>query len=96
MDGVLIRGGQPIAGSVDYVAGLIATGKPFQIFTNNSRFTPEDHAERLKTVGLPCSARAHLHVGARHCAIRGAAKARINRVCHRRKWPGRGPAARRL
>ncbi|TIM31623.1 MAG: HAD family hydrolase [Mesorhizobium sp.] len=53
MDGVLVRGGQPIEGSVDYVAALVATGKPFQIFTNNSRFTPEDHAERLRTVGFP-------------------------------------------
>lgn len=53
MDGVLIRGGQPIEGSIDYVAALVATGKPFQIFTNNSRFTPEDHAERLRAVGFP-------------------------------------------
>ncbi|ESY64003.1 HAD family hydrolase [Mesorhizobium sp. LNHC252B00] len=53
MDGVLVRGGQPIAGSVDYVAALVATAKPFQIFTNNSRFTPEDHAERLRAVGFP-------------------------------------------
>nr|WP_245273590.1 hypothetical protein [Mesorhizobium sp. WSM3224] len=53
MDGVLVRGGQAIAGSVDYVAGLVATCKPFQIFTNNSRFTPEDHAERLRAVGFP-------------------------------------------
>jgi hypothetical protein len=55
MDGVLVRGGQPIAGSVDYVAALVATGKPFQVCTNNSRFTPEDHAERLRAVGFPVS-----------------------------------------
>lgn len=53
MDGVLVRGGQPIEGSIDYVAALVATGKPFQIFTNNSRFTPEDHAKRLSAVGFP-------------------------------------------
>ncbi len=53
MDGVLVRGGQPILGSVAYVARLVADGKPFQIFTNNSRFTPEDHAERLRAVGFP-------------------------------------------
>lgn len=53
MDGVLVRGGQPIPGSVNYVARLVADGKPFQIFTNNSRFTPEDHAERLRAVGFP-------------------------------------------
>jgi NagD protein len=55
MDGVLVRGSQPIEGSVDYVARLVAEGRPFQIFTNNSRFTPEDHAERLKAVGFPVS-----------------------------------------
>lgn len=53
MDGVLVHGSRPIAGSVDYVAGLVADGKPFQIFTNNSRFTPQDHATRLSAVGFP-------------------------------------------
>lgn len=53
MDGVLVRGGQPIAGSADYVAGLLADRKPFQILTNNSRFTPEDLATRLSAVGFP-------------------------------------------
>jgi NagD protein len=53
MDGVLVRGRQPIAGSVDYVAGLVAARKPFQIVTNDSCFTPEDHAERLRAVGFP-------------------------------------------
>lgn len=53
MDGVLVRGGRPIEGSVDYVGGLVSRGEPFQIFTNNSRFTPEDHAARLRAVGFP-------------------------------------------
>lgn len=52
MDGVLILGGQSIAGSIEYVAGLVANGTPFKIFTNNSRLTPEDHAERLRTIGF--------------------------------------------
>lgn len=52
MDGVLIRGGQSIAGSINYIAGLLAKGTPFRIFTNNSRLTPEDHAERLRTIGF--------------------------------------------
>ncbi|MER8370907.1 hypothetical protein [Mesorhizobium sp. M1378] len=47
MDRVLVRGGQPIAGLVDYVAGLVVTAKPFQIFTNNSRFTPESRRTRV-------------------------------------------------
>jgi NagD protein len=55
MDGVLVRGEQPIVGSVDYVTALVAAAKPFQIFTNNSRFTPEDHAERLRAIGFPVS-----------------------------------------
>lgn len=63
MDGVLVRGGQPIEGSIDYVAALVATGKPFQIFTNNSRFTPEDHAERLRAVGFPV-APEHIYTSA--------------------------------
>ncbi|WP_287339029.1 hypothetical protein [Mesorhizobium sp.] len=63
MDGVLVRGGQPVPGSVDYVAALVATGKPFQIFTNNSRFTPEDHAERLTAVGFPV-APEHIYTSA--------------------------------
>lgn len=53
MDGVLVRGGQAIAGSVNYIATLVDAGHPFQIFTNNSRFTPADHAERLRTLGFP-------------------------------------------
>ncbi|MER8808173.1 HAD-IIA family hydrolase [Mesorhizobium australicum] len=53
MDGVLVRGGKPIEGSVDYVAGLVARDEPFQIFTNNSRYTPEDHVSRLRAVGFP-------------------------------------------
>lgn len=63
MDGVLVRGGQPIAGSVEYVAGLVAKGEPFQIFTNNSRFTPEDHAERLRAVGF-CVKPEHIYTSA--------------------------------
>lgn len=69
MDGVLVRGGQPIPGSADYVAELVATGTPFQIFTNNSRFTPEDHAERLRAVGFP--------VQAEHIYTSGLATARF-------------------
>ena len=53
MDGVLVRGGEPIAGSVDFVKMLVNEKVPFQILTNNSRFTPQDHAERLKSIGFP-------------------------------------------
>lgn len=63
MDGVLVRGGQPIAGSVDYIARLVADGKPFQIVTNNSRFTPEDHADRLRSAGFPVQSE-HIYTSA--------------------------------
>lgn len=53
MDGVLVRGGQPIAGSVEYVSSLVAKDRPFQIVTNNSRLTPQDHAARLRAIGFP-------------------------------------------
>jgi NagD protein len=53
MDGVLVRGHHPIEGSVDYVAELVATGRPFQVVTNDSRLTPEDHAEHLRALGFP-------------------------------------------
>lgn len=63
MDGVLVRGRQPIAGSVDYVAGLVVTGTPFQIFTNDSRATPEDHAAHLRAIGFPVEAE-HVYTSA--------------------------------
>ncbi len=63
MDGVLVRGGEPIPGSVEYVAGLVERSVPFQIFTNNSRFTPEDHAGRLNAVGFPLTAE-HIYTSA--------------------------------
>lgn len=53
MDGVLVRGGQPIPGAVDFVRRLVEEKVPFQILTNNSRFTPQDHADRLEALGFP-------------------------------------------
>ncbi|ARP64328.1 HAD family hydrolase [Mesorhizobium sp. WSM1497] len=53
MDGVLVRGGEPIEGSVDFVRILVEDMRAFQIFTNNSRYTPEDHAHRLRRMGFP-------------------------------------------
>jgi NagD protein len=73
MDGVLVRGRQPIAGSADYVTRLVATGKPFQIFTNNSGFTPESHAEHLRAVGFP--------VGPDHIYTSALATARYVEIC---------------
>ncbi|TIW88476.1 MAG: HAD-IIA family hydrolase, partial [Mesorhizobium sp.] len=53
MDGVLVRGGIPIEGSADFVGALVESMRAFQIFTNNSRYTPEDHAHRLRGIGFP-------------------------------------------
>ncbi|MER8578473.1 HAD-IIA family hydrolase [Mesorhizobium sp. M1423] len=53
MDGVLVRGGVPIEGSVDFVGALVEDKRTFQVFTNNSKYTPEDHAFRLRRMGFP-------------------------------------------
>jgi len=51
MDGVLVRGEQPIAGSVEYLAMLRDKSVPFMILTNNSRFAPNVHSDRLVALG---------------------------------------------
>ena len=56
MDGVLVRGSMAIDGSIGFVEHLVAAAIPFQIFTNNSRFTADDHAARLSGVGFPVTA----------------------------------------
>lgn len=53
MDGVLVRGAQPIPGAIDFVRRLVEEKIPFQILTNNSRFSPQDHADRLQALGFP-------------------------------------------
>lgn len=53
MDGVLVVGSRAIEGSIGFVKWLIEERRPFQIFTNNSRFTPSDLAERLRAIGFP-------------------------------------------
>ncbi|MGX5850603.1 HAD-IIA family hydrolase [Mesorhizobium sp. PL10] len=53
MDGVLVRGGTPVEGSANFVGALVENMRAFQIFTNNSRYTPEDHAHRLRGMGFP-------------------------------------------
>lgn len=53
MDGVLVRGGAPVDGSVGFVRALVEDRRAFQIFTNNSKYTPEDHAHRLRGMGFP-------------------------------------------
>ncbi|RVD30985.1 HAD-IIA family hydrolase [Mesorhizobium sp. M4B.F.Ca.ET.017.02.2.1] len=63
MDGVLVRGGAPVEGSVDFVRALVEDMRSFQIFTNNSRYTPEDHAHRLRGIGFPVESH-HIYTSA--------------------------------
>ena len=53
MDGVLVRGGEAVDKSADYIQILIDEDVPFIVFSNNSRFTPEVMATRLQDVGFP-------------------------------------------
>ena len=52
MDGVLVRGRQPIAGAQEFVSRLLKTATPFLVITNNPLHTPRDLSHRLATVGL--------------------------------------------
>ncbi len=56
MDGVLVRGREPIAGSVEYLKMLNDKKIPFMVLTNNSRLAPELHSDRLNELGFPVSA----------------------------------------
>lgn len=56
MDGVLVRGGTAIERSAEYLHLLRNADVPFIIFTNNSRLTPEVHAENLLKLDFPVSA----------------------------------------
>ena len=53
MDGVLVRGGEAVDKSADYIQILIEEDVPFIVFSNNSRFTPEVMATRLQDVWFP-------------------------------------------
>lgn len=52
MDGVLVRGRQPIPGAQEFLEKLIAADCKFAIITNNAMYTPRDLQHRLKNVGL--------------------------------------------
>ncbi|HEX8995578.1 MAG TPA: HAD-IIA family hydrolase [Ktedonobacterales bacterium] len=55
MDGVLVRGAQPIPGADEFISRLRAAQKPFLILTNNSLYTPRDLQARLALSGLHVS-----------------------------------------
>jgi NagD protein len=52
MDGVLVRGRQPIPGAQQFIARLLQTGTRFLVLTNNPLYTPRDLSHRLASEGL--------------------------------------------
>jgi NagD protein len=52
MDGVLVRGSQPIPGANEFIKRLRAAGTPFLVLTNNPTYTPRDLSARLERIGL--------------------------------------------
>ena len=55
LDGVLYRGGEPIAHAAETVARLRERGTRIAFVTNNSSRTPDAVAARLRTVGVDAS-----------------------------------------
>lgn len=58
MDGVLVRGSQPVPGANEFIQRLRAAGRPFLVLTNNPLYTPRDLAARLERIGLQVPAEA--------------------------------------
>jgi NagD protein len=52
MDGVLVRGRQPIPGAQAFIARLLETATLFLVLTNNPLYTPRDLQHRLASEGL--------------------------------------------
>jgi NagD protein len=52
MDGVLVKGKQPIPGASQFIARLLKTNRPFLVLTNNPNYTSRDLAHRLNAAGL--------------------------------------------
>jgi NagD protein len=52
MDGVLVRGRQPISGAQEFIARLVESATPFLVLTNNPLYTPRDLQHRLSSEGL--------------------------------------------
>jgi NagD protein len=58
MDGVLVRGSQPVPGANEFIQRLRGAGRPFLVLTNNPLYTPRDLAARLERIGLQVPAEA--------------------------------------
>lgn len=52
MDGVLVKGKQPIPGADRFLAQLRQHNHPYLVLTNNPNYTPRDLAHRLNSAGL--------------------------------------------
>ncbi len=52
MDGVLVRGQQPIPGAAEFIARLREADCKFMVLTNNPLYTTRDLAYRLRATGL--------------------------------------------
>jgi 5'-nucleotidase len=52
MDGVIVRGSQPVPGAAEFIARLQENGQRFLVLTNNSVYAPRDLANRLRYVGI--------------------------------------------
>jgi NagD protein len=51
MDGVIVRGSEPVPGAPEFIARLRDRGARFLVLTNNSIYAPRDLANRLRYLG---------------------------------------------
>lgn len=52
MDGVIVRGADPVPGAAEFIERLKARAARYLILTNNSIYTPRDLANRLRYLGI--------------------------------------------
>lgn len=52
MDGVIVRGTQPVPGAPEFIQRLKERDRRFLVLTNNSVYTPRDLANRLRYMGI--------------------------------------------
>ncbi|HET7081647.1 MAG TPA: HAD-IIA family hydrolase [Chloroflexia bacterium] len=52
MDGVIVRGSEPVPGAPEFIARLRERGARFLVLTNNSIYAPRDLANRLRYLGI--------------------------------------------
>jgi NagD protein len=52
MDGVIVRGSEPVPGAPEFITRLRERGARFLVLTNNSIYAPRDLANRLRYLGI--------------------------------------------